>query len=593
MNGSPNSPEPVYLHPLPDFIDWVEKDLISVDDPPLRKWIKKRFIPVFLGVFGFRKTYRALARDKTLLRDGEPAGARLRLMHTLLAHDYVVALEPDPNHTAPPARAATLVAGALAFRQKLREGALKDDLFKDRPLNMRQYHNLFGRSVVPAPPANKHLDAPDSEHIVVFAGRQAFRIQVIEGDRPIAADTLAAQFEAIEARAAQPAEGDRWLGALSAVNRHKAAEIRGKLEADPVNAASLNTIDTALFTVSLDLDLAPNSLESLTRLGYSGNYRNRWFEKSTQLAVFANGEAALTLCFPAYLDGTIGGRYASELYHGAAAQTLSEHRPVLADSLAPKKLEFHIDDAILDEAEAEVSGYIRDDCDIFKVESIGKDFFKSRKISPDSSIQMALLLATRKVFGHNLNMRQFINVRRFEGGTLELPYVTTQEVETFLNAAAAGNRDKRELAALLRAAVKSHKDIILKTFNGRSPKTIFNYALVGASPLKRRLARPLSAFFRWLGFKKYVSDMLGTSEHTADIITSSLKIEPGMRILGRPGIRLPFLRYFGMHYLVEPNSILFIFMPAKHCVRDLSQVASAIEASLLEIKDILLAETRD
>ncbi len=592
-SGSKTStPEEVHLHSFPEFRDWVRKDLISYDDSAIRRFFKKMLMPLFLAIFNFKKTHRALAERKELLADGEPAGARLRLMHTLLAHDYVVALEPDFGRMTPAKRAASLVASALVFHQKIKSGNLEDDLFRGKPLNMRQYPNLFGRSIVPAPPHNKHVDTPDSEHIVVLAGRQAFRLQVLAEGKPVNGDTLLAQFESVVRAAQSPDAHDQWLGALTACNRFKSARMRERLGRNPVNAASLETIDTALLTVSLDLDLEPGSLEDITRLGYSGNYRNRWYEKSSQLVVFGNGEAAVILSFPCYLDGTIGTRYAAELFSGAQNVAFADPAPDLTPSLQPHKLELAIDADLLADAEREASSYIRDDRDIFRIEGIGKDFFKSRGISPDSSIQMALLLAGRKVFGHNLNLRQFINVRRFAGGTLELPYVTTQEAEKFLNAATEQKLSKPELAKILREAVQSHKDIVIKTFNGRSPKTIFNFALMDASAVKRKLAPYISGFFRRIGYKKYVSDMVGTSEHTADIISSSLKIEPGMRILGRPGIHLPFLRYFGMHYLVEPNSILFIFMPAKHCVRDLSKMNSAIEESLHEIKEMLLSESQ-
>jgi carnitine O-acetyltransferase len=62
------------------------------------------------------------------------------------------------------------------------------------------------------------------------------------------------------------------------------------------NAAHLNTIDSALFSISLDTD-QPTSVSEAGELlngGTRNTGRNRWFEKTVHLVVFQNGIAGLS-----------------------------------------------------------------------------------------------------------------------------------------------------------------------------------------------------------------------------------------------------------------------------------------------------------
>ena len=68
--------------------------------------------------------------------------------------------------------------------------------------------------------------------------------------------------------------------------------MRAALEASPTSAASLSEIDGALFMVNLD-SAAPEGVHDTCLSMLMGNGTDRWFDKSFQLVVTANGKAAL------------------------------------------------------------------------------------------------------------------------------------------------------------------------------------------------------------------------------------------------------------------------------------------------------------
>jgi hypothetical protein len=51
-----------------------------------------------------------------------------------------------------------------------------------------------------------------------------------------------------------------------------------------------------------------------------------------------------------------------------------------------------------------------------------------------------------------------------------------------------------------------------------------------------------------------------TASH--DIVISHPRVYDEVRIIGRPGVRLPYLRCFGLHYQILDESIILTWMPA-------------------------------
>ncbi|NGN70094.1 choline/carnitine O-acyltransferase, partial [Streptomyces sp. A7024] len=97
------------------------------------------------------------------------------------------------------ARAAGLVAGALAYKRRIDEGTLEPVVLRGQPQTMVQNAYLFGTTRIPGAEQDRVRVAP-GRHIVVFRGGEMFRMEVVgEDGAPYDLAALAAGLEAVRA----------------------------------------------------------------------------------------------------------------------------------------------------------------------------------------------------------------------------------------------------------------------------------------------------------------------------------------------------------------------------------------------------------
>ena len=75
------------------------------------------------------------------------------------------------------------------------------------------------------------------------------------------------------------------------------------------NVANLSLIRDALFVVALDPDDSPRTANEAMFALHSGNFVNRWYDKSMQLVVFGNGVAGFVNNYLAGMTGTVGTNF--------------------------------------------------------------------------------------------------------------------------------------------------------------------------------------------------------------------------------------------------------------------------------------------
>ena len=121
----------------------------------------------------------------------------------------------------------------------------------------------------------------------------------------------------------------------------------------PTSAASLSEIDGALFMVNLD-DAAPEGVHDTCLSMLMGNGTDRWFDKSFQLVVTANGKAALNFEH-AWGDGVSVLRYCDEVHAAAAdlpvvgdAELSALRSTAVPAAEAPEELSFEVPPEVAD-----------------------------------------------------------------------------------------------------------------------------------------------------------------------------------------------------------------------------------------------------
>lgn len=75
------------------------------------------------------------------------------------------------------------------------------------------------------------------------------------------------------------------------------------------NRTNLSVLRDALFVVAIDPDDFPRTANEAMFALHSGNFVNRWYDKSVQLIVFGNGVAGFVNNYLAGMTGTVGTNF--------------------------------------------------------------------------------------------------------------------------------------------------------------------------------------------------------------------------------------------------------------------------------------------
>lgn len=187
--------------------------------------------------------------------------------------------------------AAVAVRSMLAFRAALYAGALPPSTERGNPIDMNQFARLFGHARVPghsgdvnvchgplpegmSPHFRTEHRAP-SEHIVVTCRGHYYSVNVSDGaGGPASAAVIAERLAAVCTSACALGYASFFVGALTALPRRHWAAVRERLSAAaPVNAASLQEIDSAIWVLNLDFLWRHGSAPEFGRYGALSNGR--------------------------------------------------------------------------------------------------------------------------------------------------------------------------------------------------------------------------------------------------------------------------------------------------------------------------------
>jgi carnitine O-acetyltransferase len=182
------------------------------------------------------------------------------------------------------------------YKKVAAKGGLTPDLERKTPLCMTQYGRVFATARIPLPGRDAVYSWTGVRHIVVLRKRQFFTLDVLtSAGEAVAESHIHAQLDAVVREADRPGTHQSFpIGALTAEDRDAWSAARAELvRAHPINVASLEVVDRALFVLVLE-DEAPADLDATARLFLHGDVRNRWFDK-LQFLVCANGVAGVNM----------------------------------------------------------------------------------------------------------------------------------------------------------------------------------------------------------------------------------------------------------------------------------------------------------
>ena len=204
-------------------------------------------------------------------------------------------------------------------------------------------------------------------------------------------------------------------------------------------------------------------------------------------------------------------------------------------------------------------------------QAFGSNFIKKAGISPDAFIQMAIQLASYRLFGQQVGTYEASQVRPFLHGRTETVRSVSLESAAFVKIMGLFAQNKEDLSyretklELLRMAVESHSTYLKKAAQGRG----VDRHLFGLSILAEENNATLSLF----------QHPLYQNSKRWRLSTSTLPNNPGFGPVVSDGV--------GIGYTVRTNSCFFTLTASKEDGPCLESFSYLLEEALLEMRALV------
>ena len=136
--------------------------------------------------------------------------------------------------------------------------------------------------------------------------------------------------------------------------------------------------------------MMPLLVDSLGLMQHNTYCHFRWFDKSFQLIIEGNGEAAINFEH-AWGDGVAVMRFFNEIYEESSKENFEPNLNVSSSAVALH--EFELDQAMKDiihESKTKFESFVSKlSFHAQEIEEFGKNYIKSKKLSPDAVLQLA------------------------------------------------------------------------------------------------------------------------------------------------------------------------------------------------------------
>jgi carnitine O-acetyltransferase len=404
-------------------------------------------------------------------------------------------------------RAARLLAAALRFKELVDREQLEPDRANGDPLCMREYSRLLSATRTPGEDRDRVERHPGSRHIVVVRANRFFSLDALDEDgRVYPVEELERGLQRIVD--AVDAEGVP-VGAVTTDRRRTWARVREDLLESTTTQASLGAIERAILVLVLDRGAAPPGPRSAeaARMSLHGDASERWFDKSIQLVVAANGVAGICMEHAGF-DGSTVLRFGAFLVENEDRPQTD--LPASAPARPPAELRFELHDrahAAIDRSRRAATELVgRTDLALLDFEHFGKVALVPEGVSPDGFVQMAFQLAYFTLTGATASTYESVSTKRFLHGRTEAMRSVSPESVAFVRSLGGSRAATARAAELLRAAVANHAETVARCRDGRG----VDRHLLG---LRRMLEpdEPVPALFADKGYERLSRSVLSTS----------------------------------------------------------------------------------
>ncbi len=574
--------EQVAGYPKPPLISlsaFEELQMAGLNADPLAR----KVLNTALRLSGFRRFYQQLPeRFEEIYRH---TNLRLPGLYTPLI-SATLAMADDPRISDPLQRAATLLLATRSLYRDVMAGNLPADTVQGQALEMGQYPNLFSTCLTIEGKTARVFKSTNNRRIIVIVARRFYELVIEPPEHEIEVERLVLALNDIVQRARQkrlPIDQPS-PALLTATSNSRQIRMFYRLQQIKVNAESLERLKHSFVTLCLELETEPGTAAEAAYLTHCTNYENRWFHSSLQLVVYGNARACAICNFTTYLDGNTMMRAAAEIQRRGARWPLSDGITSTVSGFEPaKELQWQVPPMALLRAQRDLRPIMDQQQATFEIDTIGRNFFKTHNVAAVPAFILALQLTARHFIGHHARITQFLSMSKYRCMDLVTTVVTTAAVEQFVDYVLQPEFDPHRAMALMQQAIESQSQVCRVARRYNSLDDLLALYIRRSHGLKRAFIIIMVVVMN------FVLRRLGRLKpEQREILVSHPEIYPEIPVVGRPGIRLPYVKYFGLHYQIYDQKIVITMMPSVSWRIPNAELIAVLRESLERIKQIII-----
>lgn len=555
-------------------------ELTSLEDISLKPGgFSHSMVKLALIATGFNRFYKQFPhRAEDLLRNCDLRGGFL-FAPVISA---TLTLEDDPREMTPVSRATTLLMGAYSLYEDIIAAKLEPDQYRGQILEMGQYPNIFSTCLIMDGRQPRIFKSTNTSRIIVALNGQLFVLNIGESDSNTAARSVEqALSELVDQAERQTMDDDPKPGILTCATHATQRKIFYRLQKIKVNRESLYTLRHSFLTLCFDLEFEPSSHAEAALIAHSRNCENRWYQSSLQIVVFGNAKACTICNFSTYVDGNTMMRASAEIQKRAASVSVSEDNatPTTVRLATPVKLNWKIDTRFIDRAQKELDSILDHQQATFEISDIGRNAFSAHGWEAVPIFILALQMTAKKFTNKMIQIRQFLTMSKYRCMGLADAMVTTPEVIQFVNFMESSTVKFDQAIRLMNEAIESHKTACRHARRYLSLDAIFGLYIISNKGARRIYILLTTALMLIIMQLLRLFNPLRQRE----VIVSHPEIYKEIPVVGRPGIRLPYVKYFGLHYQILSDRIVVTMMPSVKWTVSNAEFITELEKNLKRI----------
>ena len=190
-------------------------------------------------------------------------------------------------------------------------------------------------------------------------------------------------------------------------------------------------------------------------------------------------------------------------------------------------------------------------------------------------------MTIKDLTGTHLKITQFVAISKYRCMDLTTANVTTTEVKKFVDEFEVNNPSSYKLKSLSDAVISQNN--IIRLARKRLP-------IVDTLQMYMNSQTGVKKIVNYLMFSVLINLLALTGyfkKARREVIVSHPQIYDGVKVIGRPGVKIPYAKHFGLHYQIFNEKIVITMMPGLNWKVKNEDFIDKLEKNLLKIVEII------